>query len=36
MMTLFYNLNGSKKRNVDLELPYPDLLKYKIYKKKIT
>jgi len=31
MMTQFYNLDGSKKQNEDLELPYPDLSKYKIY-----
>jgi len=33
MMTQFYNLDGSKKHNKDLELPYPDLSKYEIYKK---
>jgi dTDP-4-amino-4,6-dideoxygalactose transaminase len=27
----FYNLDGSKKDFEDLELPYPDLSKYKIY-----
>jgi dTDP-4-amino-4,6-dideoxygalactose transaminase len=27
----FYNLDGSKKHNEDLELPYPDLSKFKIY-----
>jgi hypothetical protein len=32
MMSQFYNLDGSKKHNVDLELPYPDLSKFKIYK----
>ena len=32
MMTQFYNLDGSKKHNPDLELPYPDLSKYEIYK----
>ncbi len=31
MMTQFYNLDGSKKHNPDLELPYPDLSKYEIY-----
>ena len=33
MMTQFYNLDGTKKHNADLELPYPDLSKYEIYKK---
>jgi hypothetical protein len=33
MMTQFYNLDGSKRHNNDLELPYPDLSKYEIYKK---
>jgi dTDP-4-amino-4,6-dideoxygalactose transaminase len=28
----FYNLDGSKKVNEDLELPYPDLSKFEIYK----
>lgn len=32
MMTQFYNLDGSKKHNDDLELPYPDLSKFEIYK----
>jgi hypothetical protein len=32
MMSQFYNLDGSKKHNVDLELPYPDLSKFKVYK----
>ena len=32
LMGQFYNLNGSKKRNEDLELPYPDLSKFSIYK----
>lgn len=32
MMTQFYNLDGSKKQNQDLELPYPDLSKFEIYK----
>ena len=31
MMSQFYNLDGSKKHNEDLELPYPDLSKFKIY-----
>ena len=31
MMNQFYNLDGTKKHNEDLELPYPDLSKYKIY-----
>lgn len=33
MMPQFYNLDGSKKQMEDLELPYPDLSKYEIYKK---
>lgn len=33
LMNQFYNIDGSKKHNEDLELPYPDLSKYKIYKK---
>jgi dTDP-4-amino-4,6-dideoxygalactose transaminase len=32
MMTQFYNMDGSKKYNEDLELPYPDLSKFEIYK----
>ena len=32
MMSQFYNLDGSKKQMDDLELPYPDLSKYEIYK----
>lgn len=32
MMTQFYNLDGTKKQNEDLELPYPDLSKFEIYK----
>jgi dTDP-4-amino-4,6-dideoxygalactose transaminase len=31
LMNQFYNLDGSKKQNADLELPYPDLSKFKIY-----
>jgi hypothetical protein len=30
-MALFYNPDGSKKENEDLELPYPDLSKFRIY-----
>jgi dTDP-4-amino-4,6-dideoxygalactose transaminase len=33
MMSQFYNLDGSKRHNEDLELPYPDLSKFKIYTK---
>lgn len=33
LMNQFYNLDGSKKHNEDLELPYPDLSKFEIYKK---
>ena len=32
LMNQFYNLDGTKKHNDDLELPYPDLSKYDIYK----
>jgi dTDP-4-amino-4,6-dideoxygalactose transaminase len=32
LMNQFYNLDGSKKHNPDLELPYPDLSKFEIYK----
>jgi dTDP-4-amino-4,6-dideoxygalactose transaminase len=33
LMGQFYNLDGTKKHNLDLELPYPDLSKYEIYQK---
>ena len=33
LMNQFYNLDGTKKQNSDLELPYPDLSKFEIYKK---
>lgn len=33
LMSQFYNIDGSKKHNQDLELPYPDLSKFEIYKK---
>lgn len=32
LMNQFYNLDGTKKLNEDLELPYPDLSKFDIYK----
>ncbi len=32
LMNQFYNTDGSKKHNEDLELPYPDLSKFDIYK----
>jgi dTDP-4-amino-4,6-dideoxygalactose transaminase len=32
LMNQFYNLDGTKKINDDLELPYPDLSKFEIYK----
>jgi dTDP-4-amino-4,6-dideoxygalactose transaminase len=32
LINQFYNLDGTKKHNDDLELPYPDLSKFKIYK----
>jgi dTDP-4-amino-4,6-dideoxygalactose transaminase len=31
LMQQFYNPDGSKKHNEDLELPYPDLNKFKLY-----
>lgn len=31
LMSQFYNRDGSPKHNEDLELPYPDLSKFKIY-----
>ena len=33
LMGQFYNLDGSKKSNPDLTLPYPDLSQFKIYTK---
>lgn len=33
LMSQFYNLDGSKKHNQDLELPYPDLSQFEVYKK---
>lgn len=33
LMNQFYNIDGTKKHNTDLELPYPDLSKFEIYKK---
>jgi len=33
LMSQFYNMDGTKKKNKDIELPYPDLSKYEIYKK---
>jgi dTDP-4-amino-4,6-dideoxygalactose transaminase len=33
LMNQFYNTDGSKKQNEDLELPYPDLSKFEIYTK---
>ena len=33
LMGQFYNTDGTKKQNEDLELPYPDLSKFEIYKK---
>lgn len=33
LMNQFYNVDGSKKHIDDLELPYPDLSKFEIYKK---
>lgn len=31
LMNQFYNIDGTPKNNEDLELPYPDLSKFKIY-----
>ena len=31
LMNQFYNMDGTKKHNEDIELPYPDLSKFKIY-----
>ena len=33
LMGQFYNTDGSKKHNADLELPYPDLSKFEVYTK---
>lgn len=33
LMGQFYNMDGTKKNNEDLELPYPDLSKFEVYKK---
>ena len=33
LMNQFYDSKGTKKINEDLELPYPDLSKFDIYKK---
>ena len=33
MMTQFYDMKGNPKHNEDLELPYPDLSKFEVYKK---
>jgi len=35
LMNQFYNIDGTKKHNEDLELPYPDLSKFEVYKKNI-
>jgi len=32
LMNQFYNVDGTKKHNADLKLPYPDLSQFKIYK----
>ena len=31
LMNQFYNMDGTKKHNEDLTLPYPDLSKFKVY-----
>ena len=31
LMNQFYEIDGTKKHNPDLELPYPDLSKFKVY-----
>ena len=33
LMNQFYNQDGTKKHNEDIELPYPDLSKFEIYRK---
>jgi hypothetical protein len=33
LMGQFYNMDGTKKHQADLELPYPDLSKFEIYTK---
>lgn len=33
LMNQFYNIDGTKKQNLDLELPYPDLSKFEIYQR---
>lgn len=33
LMGQFYNMDGTKKHNEDLELPYPDLSKFEVYNK---
>lgn len=33
LINQFYNISGTKKHNEDLELPYPDLSKFEVYKK---
>ena len=33
LMNQFYNMDGTAKQNQDLELPYPDLSKFEIYKR---
>jgi hypothetical protein len=33
LMGQFYNMDGTKKQQEDLELPYPDLSKFEIYTK---
>lgn len=32
LMNQFYEMDGTKKTNEDLELPYPDLSRFKVYK----
>jgi dTDP-4-amino-4,6-dideoxygalactose transaminase len=32
LMGQFYNLDGTKKHNEDIELPYPDLSKFEVYR----
>lgn len=34
LMSQFYNLDGTKKDMPDIELPYPDLSKFKVYQSK--
>jgi hypothetical protein len=34
-MNQFYNLDGSKKKNNDLTMPYPNLSKFDVYTRSV-